>query len=103
MSRSRKVARWVALALIATVVLVAINLGAIVDRAMTPDLAFAAETPPPAPDYAMSASWSALPERVDLADRAPSGSPAVDPRLASADVFYVCLLYTSDAADNREV
>jgi hypothetical protein len=89
MSRSRRVARWVALVLIAAVVLAAINLGAIVDRAMTPDLAFAAETPPPAPDYAMSASWSALPERVDFADQAPSGSAAVDPRRAPADVFYV--------------
>lgn len=89
MSRRRKVALGVALALIAAVVLVAINLGAIVDRAMTPDVAFAAETPPPAPDYAMPASWSALPERVDLADRAPTGSPAVDPRRAPADVFYV--------------
>ena len=43
----------------------------------------------PAPDYADPGSWSALPEREDLADRAPGGTQAVDQRIAPVDVFFV--------------
>lgn len=89
MGRWKKVARGVALSLVAVVVIAALNIGALVDRAMTPGVAFAAESPPPAPDYASLSSWSALPDRDDPADRAPTGSPAVDQRAAPADVFYV--------------
>ena len=45
-------------------------------------------TPPPAPDYAEPASWSALPDRADFADYAPEG--LVDGQAgAPADVFYL--------------
>ena len=89
MTRRSKLALGVGLAALAAGFLVGSNLGALVTLAMTPRAPFAAETPPPAPDYADPASWSALPEREDLADRVPPGEPAVDPRRASADVFYV--------------
>lgn len=89
MGRTGRVVRGGLGALLAVVVLAALNLASIVDHTMTPDVPFAAETPPPAPDYANPSSWSALPEREDLADRAPTGSPAVDQRGAPADVFYV--------------
>lgn len=80
---------WTAIALAAIAVLVASNLGPIATFAMTPGGAFDAETPPPAPDYADDANWSALPSRDDLADRAPTGSLAIDPLQADVDVFYV--------------
>ena len=65
------------------------NLGAIVEYAMTPGVAFADQTPPHAPDYGDDASWSALPERDDAGDAAPEGSPGIVQRTATADVFYV--------------
>lgn len=92
MSRRHKLARaagWVGLALALVVALAAWNVGHLVRYSMTPRVAFSDETPPRAPDYADPASWSALPELDDLADRTPTGAPAVDPRLAAADVFYV--------------
>jgi hypothetical protein len=88
----RKVARvagWVGLVVVLLVALAAWNIGSLVRYSMTPRVPFSAETPPPAPDYTDPASWSALPERDDLADRAPIGAPGVDPRQAAADVFYV--------------
>ena len=92
MSRWRKVARfacWAGLVVVLAGLLVGWNIGALVRLAMAPGAPFALETSPPAPDYADPRSWSALPERDDLADRSPAGTPAVDPRYASADVFYV--------------
>lgn len=92
MSRIKKalrVARWSVLGLGALGLLVALNLERLVGYAMTPGAPFDAQSPPPAPDYADPASWSALPEREDLADRAPKGHPAVDQRHADADVFYI--------------
>jgi hypothetical protein len=65
------------------------NLGRVVDRAMTPGAAFDPSRAPPPPDYRDDAQWSALPARDDLADRNPRGVPGVDPRTARADVFYV--------------
>lgn len=92
MSRWKKAARvalWAGLVVAVAGLLVAWNIGALVRFAMTPGAPFDVETPPPAPDYADPGSWSALPERDDLADRAPAGAPAVDQRHAVADVFYV--------------
>jgi len=71
------------------VLLVVLSLGALVTWMLTPSTEFADETPPPAPDYAAPGSWSALPEREDLADRAPEGALAVDQSTAPADVFFV--------------
>lgn len=85
----RRVAGRVGLVLVAVGLLVALNVGRIVRFAMTPGVAFDKEAPPTAPDYARSESWSALPDRDDLADRAPVGATAVDPLQADVDVFYV--------------
>lgn len=87
--RVLRVASWVGLAVLVVVALVALNIGRVVNFAMTPRASFDAEAPPPPPDYADLASWSALPERADSADRAPTGSPAIDQRHAEVDVFYV--------------
>lgn len=92
MSRLKKalrVARCLGLVLVALGLLVILNIGRLVNYAMTPGVAFDAQPPPAAPDYADQASWSALPERDDLADRAPDGHPAVDQLRADVDVFYV--------------
>ena len=92
MSRSRRilrVLRWVALAILVVGLLGALGLKPLVDHMMTPAVAFDAETPPPAPDYAAPESWSALPDREDSADQAPTGLSAIDQRLAKVDVFYI--------------
>jgi hypothetical protein len=92
MSRVEKVFRvaiLIGLALVTAGVLVAANLGRLATFAMTPRVAFEAEVPPSAPDYANPGSWSALPERDDLADRVPTGSAAFDQARAEVDVFYV--------------
>lgn len=68
---------------------VACNIGAIVQRSMTPKVPYSAEVPPPPPDYADPANWSALPDRDDFGDAAPTGAPAIDQRTAPVDVFYV--------------
>lgn len=68
---------------------VALNFEALVDWAMTPKGPFVAAAVPAAPDYRSAAAWSALPERVDLADRAPRGQTAATPEDAAYDVFYV--------------
>lgn len=65
------------------------NVGALVRASMRPELAFEAQTPPPAPNYDDPASWSALPDRADAGDATPTGSPGVDQTTAPADVFYV--------------
>ncbi|MES2639571.1 MAG: DUF3089 domain-containing protein [Myxococcota bacterium] len=69
--------------------MVALNIGPLVRASMTPGGAFDAEVPPPAPDYTLAASWSALPDRDDAGDPTPTGEAPIDQRLAPADVFYV--------------
>lgn len=44
---------------------------------------------PPAPDYRRPEAWAALPELEDGADVALAELPAIDPRTAPADVFYL--------------
>jgi hypothetical protein len=91
----RRLTPWLRLGLLAVlalVVLVAVaarNVGPLARYAMAPRVPFDAETPPPAPDYSDPASWSALPERDDAADRYPPGVPAADQHAAAVDVFYV--------------
>lgn len=58
-------------------------------KGLQPKKPFDAALLPLAPDYANDAAWSALPTRVDSADDAPDGHPAVDPFLAQVDVFYI--------------
>ena len=84
-----RVAGWLGLTLVALVLVAALNVGPLVTFAMTPSVAFNDEAPPPAPAYASPGSWSALPERNDSADRAPTGAAVADQRRASVDVFYV--------------
>lgn len=84
-----RVVRWGGLALMVAMGIVVMNLGWLAERMMTPRVPFAAETPPPEPNYADPASWSALPERADTADRAPTGANAIEQTQAKVDVFYV--------------
>lgn len=94
----KRVALIVLAVLVLGIALLALNIGAVARFAITPDETFAAQTPPMAPDYAKPESWSALPEKEDLADRAPTGSPAVDQRTAAADVFF---LHSTSYVGNR--
>ncbi|WP_437579684.1 DUF3089 domain-containing protein [Sorangium sp. So ce887] len=89
MKRSARIALGVVLGIAAVAAIAALNLGVLVRLAMSPGAPFDAEAPPPAPDYADPRSWSALPERDDAGDPAPTGAPAVDQRHAAADVFYL--------------
>jgi len=57
---------------------------------MTPGGAFDAANAPPAPDYALSSSWAALPWKKSRADSVPpDDGTAVDPDEAPADVFFL--------------
>lgn len=48
------------------------------------------ENVPPAPDYSLSSSWAALPDKKDTADMVPSESKLKDlQQTASADVFFI--------------
>ena len=89
MRTSTRVALAAGSAAAALGLIAALDLGGLVRFAMTPRASFDAEPAPPAPDYADSGSWSALPEREDAADALPRGAPAVDQLHASVDVFYV--------------
>ena len=55
---------------------------------VTPGHAFTKADVPPAPDYADSNNWAALPGRHDLADYVPEGAQDNQAR-AAVDVFYV--------------
>jgi hypothetical protein len=44
---------------------------------------------PAAPDYSLTANWSALPFRLDAADKIPSDEKWVDDSLKDVDVFYI--------------
>jgi hypothetical protein len=87
--RALRIAGWIAIGLLAIGGVLFLNLGRLVRLASSPRGPFAAEAPPTPPDYADPRSWSALPERDDLADRRPAGAPAADQRRAPADVFYL--------------
>lgn len=51
---------------------------------------FQTEILPPAPDYRLEANWAALPQRPDVADRVPVGSPYRGGQdSARADVFFI--------------
>ncbi len=56
--------------------------------ALNPGAPFENFTPPPAPDYAESAAWAALPFKDDFADFTPDGKPA-DQEDRPADVFFI--------------
>ena len=81
----------VATALLCTVlvVLVGMNFGSLFLWSITPRKPFGEALAPAPPDYTRPASWSALPERQDLADTAPPSSPAIEQARAPVDVFYL--------------
>lgn len=54
-----------------------------------PDHAYDPRAVPPAPDYAASGAWLALPGRNGLERSTPVGLAAIDERAAPADVFFV--------------
>jgi hypothetical protein len=56
--------------------------------AMRPAGHFAAQTPPPAPNYDQPAAWAARPETTDPADLAPPGFRD-EQASAAADVFFI--------------
>ncbi len=60
----------------------------IIKRALIPNQSFAETETPPAPEYGDDAAWAALPDRVDEADRAPSGE-SDGQEAGSVDVFFV--------------
>lgn len=51
--------------------------------------AFDEQTPPPAPDYAKEANWSALPFRTDAADAIPKSEDWIGDSVKEVDVFYI--------------
>jgi hypothetical protein len=69
-----------------------------------PSTSFAATPPPPAPDYASSASWAALPDRKDDADVVPAMDSTEAQATAPVDVFFLHpTTYFSNKAWNAPV
>ncbi len=56
---------------------------------LKPEISFAEATPPVAPDYSLTASWAALPDRQDDADMLPGGDVQDRQATAEVDVFFV--------------
>jgi Protein of unknown function (DUF3089) len=56
---------------------------------LKPTMTFAEATPSPAPDYSLTASWAALPDREDAADVVPSADLQDRQSTAEVDVFFV--------------
>src|SRR5512146_3242454 len=59
------------------------------ERFFADDLPFDPAKTPPAPDYAQSDSWAALPDKPDASDVAPPGETIADPNAAPVDVFFI--------------
>ena len=65
---------------------------------------FNTQTPPPAPNYSQTASWAALPFRVDAADATPRGIAMVSDSIKEADVFFIYpTTYTKGQTWNADV
>ncbi len=84
----------IALFLIASLTLLYVFRGPIVNFAMTPPNSFDETEHPAPPDYANGDHWAALPDRFDMADlvvAVDAGNPLLADRQqeADADVFYV--------------
>ena len=59
---------------------------------------------PAAPDYSLTANWSALPFRADAADKIPADEQWVDDSLKGVDVFYIYpTLYMSGKTWNEDL
>lgn len=69
-----------------------------------PSTAFKDTPAPPAPEYAVRASWGALPDMADPTDIAPPGAPMADARTAPVDVFFVHpTTFFSNSAWNQDL
>jgi hypothetical protein len=66
----------------------AILLSALLGNAQLP-ATFKAEDQPAAPDYSLEKNWSALPFRVDAADKIPNDEKWISDSLKPVDVFYI--------------
>lgn len=67
-------------------------------EAMKPLFAFEQIPPPPAPDYWLSESWAALPDKQDEADAAPPNTRYEEAQaMAEADVFFIHPTTTTSA------
>jgi hypothetical protein len=65
---------------------------------------FDAKDQPAAPDYSLEKNWSALPFRVDAADKIPSSETWIDDSLKTVDVFYIYpTLYMSGKTWNADL
>lgn len=56
---------------------------------LKPEIDFAQAVPPVAPDYSLTSSWAALPDRQDDADVLPGGDVQDRQATAEVDVFFV--------------
>ncbi len=89
MKRRRIVGLLLGLMIVAIVGVVLFR-AAIIDYLIYPRSDFALNAAPPAPDYADSINWAALPDREDGADTLPPGSDASDGQAqARVDVFFL--------------
>lgn len=65
---------------------------------------FSQSSPPPAPNYALTSSWIALPNRPDYADLTPDASFQNRQSSAEADVFFISpTIYQSNKYWNADV
>jgi hypothetical protein len=91
--RSRRPRRWgrrlAIAALVIVVALAGLSRCDIVQAMRSPAAPFDPKAVPPAPDYAQSAAWLALPDSNGMERSAPSGSAAVAVAQAPADVFFI--------------
>lgn len=93
--RINPVARRVIYAVVGLVILIVIGFllafafrDTLMRWALDPGAPYESFTPPPAPDYAGSAAWAALPFKDDFSDFTPEGKP-VDQDARPADVFFI--------------
>lgn len=89
MKRALKVLGYLLLALVLLIGALIANFQRVVLWMLRPSKPFSLAAAPTAPDYARGESWSALPDRNDLADLVREGLTPIDQRAAPVDVFYV--------------
>ena len=90
MSRKKKILVLISVisVCVVTVYVFRCALGGLLIEIMIGD--FDPEKTPPAPDYAETSSWAALPDKDDAADRVPDGLvETASPALDLVDVFYI--------------
>ena len=58
-------------------------------EAITPRVAYSAQTTPPAPEYGAAAAWAVTPSAPGKALLTPAGVAAIDPERAPVDLFFI--------------